>query len=124
MTDGSAAEARLRRRRIVRPYVLTYGRTRAEGVDVPLDAAVLTIIPPAGLDRAASPEARSIVAMCQDPIPLAEVAARLGVPLGVARVLVADLTAPGVLAVRASRPPDAHADVKLLERLLDGIRSL
>jgi Protein of unknown function (DUF742) len=124
LTEGPAAEARVRRRRIVRPYVLTYGRTRAEGIDVPLDAAVVALIPPTRLDPAASPEARSMVAMCHDPIPLAEVAARLGVPLGVARVLVADLTAAGVLAVRASRPPGAHADVNLLERLLDGIRSL
>jgi hypothetical protein len=110
-------------RAVVRPYVLTRGRTRAEGVDVPLDAAVLALVAPEQVPPTAVPEARTIVALCRDPIPLAEVAARLPVPVGVARVLVADLTAPGMVAVRAARP-DAHTDVKLLERLLDGIRAL
>lgn len=109
---------------MVRPYVLTHGRTRAAGVEVPLDAAVLAVVAPRELAPSTTPEARTIVALCQEPIPLAEVAARLDVPLGVARVLVGDLTESGMVTVGPSRPVDAHTDVRLLERLLDGIRSL
>jgi hypothetical protein len=124
LTEGPPLDARGTRRSLVRPYVLTHGRTRAAGVEVPLDAAVLALVVPRELAPSTSPEARTIVALCQEPIPLAEVAARLGVPLGVARVLVGDLTGPGMVTVGLPRPVDAHTDVKLLERLLDGIRSL
>ena len=124
MTEGPPLDERPPRRRVVRPYVLTHGRTRAAGVEVPIDAAVVAQVTAHDLGPTASPEARIIVALCQEPIPLAEVAGRLGVPLGVARVLVGDLSEPGLVAVRPSRPTDAHTDVRLLERLLDGIRSL
>ncbi|HUF83649.1 MAG TPA: DUF742 domain-containing protein [Acidimicrobiia bacterium] len=124
MTEGSPLDERRARRSVVRPYVLTHGRTRAAGADVPLDAAVLALVEPLDLATTTTPEARTIVALCQEPIPLAEVAARLGVPLGVARVLVGDLTGPGIVTIQSSRPVDAHTDVQLLERLLDGIRSL
>lgn len=124
MTEGPLLDQRRPRRPVVRPYVLTHGRTRAAGADVPLDAAVLALVAPPALASTTTPEARRIVTLCQEPIPLAEVAARLGVPLGVARVLVGDLTAPGMVTVRPSRPTDAHTDARLLERLLDGIRAL
>lgn len=124
MSDVPLLEERRPRRALVRPYVLTHGRTRAAGPDVPLDAAVLALVAPPELAPTTTPEARTIVALCQEPIPLAEVAARLGVPLGVARVLVGDLTAAGIVSVRPARSTDAHTDVRLLERLLDGIRSL
>jgi len=40
-------------------------------------------------------ELRLIVQMCQQPMSVAEIAGRLGVPLGVARVLIADLMSNG-----------------------------
>ena len=43
-------------------------------------------------------EKRDIVLLCRRPQPIAEVAARVKIPLGVARVLVSDLTAAGALA--------------------------
>jgi hypothetical protein len=124
LTEGPPLDERRPRRSVVRPYVLTHGRTRAAGAAVPLDAAVLALVEPLELAPGTTPEARTIVALCQEPIPLVELAARLDVPLGVARVLVGDLTAPGIVTIRPSRPGDAHTDVRLLERLLDGIRSI
>jgi len=96
--------------RIVRPYVLTQGRTKA-------------LVPPSKLDRAATPEARRIVELCQTSTSVAEVAARMSLPLGVTRVLMGDLVSVGALAVDVGSP-DAANDVALLERLLDGIRAL
>jgi len=124
VTDGVPLDGRLPRRPRVRPYVLTHGRTRTEGADVPLDATVRARVVDSDLAPGATPEAHAIVSLCQEPLPLAEVAARLGFPLGVARVLVGDLTPSGAVTVRAARPTDAHTDVHLLERLLDGIRTL
>jgi Protein of unknown function (DUF742) len=111
-------------RRVVRPYVLTGGRTRAANVDLPIDAPIVAVLPTDRLDDGASPEAQMLVRLCRAPTPVAELAARMRVPLGVTRVLIADLGARGFLAVAPSAPPDAHLDVTLLERLLDGIRAL
>ncbi len=55
---------------------------------------------------------------------IAELAGRLHVPLGVSRVLVADLAVAGLVTVHLPRAADSHTDVRLLERLLDGIRAL
>jgi hypothetical protein len=124
LSDAAPMPGKPSPRAVVRPYVLTRGRTRTEGVDVPLDAVLIACVPPDAPIPNPTPEALSIVALSQEPRPLVEIAGRVGVPLGVARVLVGDLTNSGVLAVRAPRPVDAHTDTRLLERLLDGIRAL
>ena len=120
--DPRAPEPR-RTPRIVRPYVLTQGRTHAPDATFALEAQVRALIPLTRLDRSASPEARRIVELCQSPVSVAEIAARLMIPLGVGRVLVGDLVAVGAVACDLG-VPDAANDVALLERLLNGIRAL
>jgi len=110
--------------RLVRPYVVTRGRTAAAGARVALDAAIQAQHGPECLEPAATPEARRIVALCVAPVPLAELAARLPLPVGAVRVLVGDLTVTGAVAVREPAAPDAATNVTLLKRLLDGIRAL
>jgi hypothetical protein len=110
--------------RLVRPYVVTSGRTEAAGVRLALDAAVEAQQTPDRLESTTTPEARRIVELCVAPVSLAELAARLPLPVGAVRVLVGDLTAVGAVAVRAPSAPDAATDVTLLKRLLDGIRAL
>ena len=119
---GRAAEPR-RTPRIVRPYVLTQGRTKAPDATFALEAQVRAVIPSTSLARSATPEARRIVDLCQAPVSVAEIAARLMLPLGVARVLVGDLVAANAVTVDVGAQ-DAANDVALLERLLDGIRAL
>jgi hypothetical protein len=110
--------------RLVRPYVVTRGRTVARGARVALDAAVEARGGPEQLDASATPEARRIVSLCVAPVSLAELAARLPLPVGAVRVLIGDLTVAGAVAVRDAVSPDAATDVNLLKRLLDGIRAL
>ncbi|HZP31293.1 MAG TPA: DUF742 domain-containing protein [Acidimicrobiia bacterium] len=110
--------------RLVRPYVITQGRTRAAGATLALEAAVHARVLPAQFDPKAAPEARRIVELCQHPLSIAEVSARLLLPVGVVRVLVGDLTAAGAVMVGTPATPDAATDITLLERLLDGIRAL
>jgi hypothetical protein len=60
-------------------------------------------------------------------VALVELAARLDVPIGVARVLVGDLATKGAVEVRSPQregpaSPDRYAD--LLRKVLDGIKSL
>lgn len=103
----------------VRPYLLTGGRTRVEGVDLPLEARLQTT--PAGrsaFDRR-SPEESRLLILCDEPMALAEVASRLALPLGVVRVLAGDLVREGYLEQGRTVATD---DVPLLERLLDGLK--
>ncbi|MDJ0106926.1 DUF742 domain-containing protein, partial [Rhodococcus erythropolis] len=68
----------------------------------------------------------SIVALCEQRISIAEIAAHLGVPIGVVRVLVADLVVAGSLEIHATLRSDASRVERreLIERTLSGLRAL
>jgi Protein of unknown function (DUF742) len=109
---------------IVRPYARTGGRTRSS-LELPLEALVLTT--PIGMERErhSQPEHRDIAALCQEVRSVAEVAAMLSVPLGVARVLIADMADLGLVSVHStSAQADGAPDLDLLERVLSGLRQL
>jgi hypothetical protein len=109
---------------LVRPYALTRGRTRSGGADLPLEAVVVSTVKGKGAVADLAHESRAIVELCAAPTTVIDVAATLHVPLGVARVLVADLAADGHVAVHHHAHEPRRPDVALLERVLDGIRSL
>jgi len=111
-------------RGVVRPYVLTRGRTASSLGQLALHTPVLALLGPEMLGRNATPEAKQIIELCQTPTSIAELAARLSAPVGVVRVLVGDLADASMVQVRTTDDPAEHRDVRLLERLLDGIRGL
>ena len=113
-----------RRRTIVRPYMLTRGRTASSLGALELHTPVLALVATDALARSASPEGRRIVELTQTPISIAEIAARIAAPVGVVRVLVGDLADAGYVQVRAVSSGGEHRDARLLERLLEGIRAL
>jgi hypothetical protein len=72
-------------------------------------------------------EQQYIAALCDGRLQsLAEVAARMQLPLGVARVLIADMAADGMVAVYEPTSFDSNDSVgtELLERVLSGLRRL
>jgi hypothetical protein len=103
----------------VRPYVLTRGRTRPEW-ELSVETLV-SVAPAAGSPELA--EHRSVMALCGRPRSVAEVAALLDVPLGVARVLVGDLAVSGAVLVHRTAGPSGP-DLALLERVLGGLRRM
>ncbi|GAA1157180.1 hypothetical protein F4556_002589 [Kitasatospora gansuensis] len=105
---------------VVRPFVLTAGRTRPLRDELRLETLVSA--PPAALAAPLSFERHRIVELCQSPRSVAELAALLPVPLGVARVLVADLAAERYVRVHEVAAGDAS--VALLERIRDGLLRL
>jgi len=110
--------------RVVPAYALTRGRTRSVGPDLPLEA--LLTATEYGLRRFSGLQAerRTIVELCAGPLSVAEIAAYLRIPLGVARVLVSDLASSGYLAVHLPQgAADDRPDAAILERLLDGLRA-
>ncbi|HET9656973.1 MAG TPA: DUF742 domain-containing protein [Kineosporiaceae bacterium] len=108
----------------VRPYLMTGGRTETAGPPVAMETViVLSGLARRGpIPRQAFERAR-ILRECQHPCSVAEVAARLQLPLGVAAVLVADLLADGLLDASMVRREQAH-DIELLERLIAGVSAL
>jgi len=110
--------------RVVPHYALTAGRTRSAGRDMPIEA--LATVTELGLAAAPglAPEQRRILEACVRPQSLAEIAGRLGAPLGVARVLVGDLAADEHLTIHLPLVgADGRPRRELLERLLDGLRA-
>ena len=114
----------LQGRLVVRPYMLTRGRTSSTLGVFALHAPMLALVGPEQLGRNATPEDRMIIELCQTPTSVAEVAARLRAPVGVVRVLVGDLVEARMVQVRQAEDRSEHRDVRLLERLLEGIRAL
>jgi Protein of unknown function (DUF742) len=104
---------------LIRPYARTGGRTRPTH-DLALEAMITTA--PCAQGRYLSREHRAIANLCVQPRSVAEVAALLTLPLGVARVLLADLATDGAIRVHrtSARPPD----LVLMHRVLAGLRRL
>ena len=124
LRSGTEPVPDLPHRTVVRPYVLTRGRTTSSLGVFELHAPVLALITSDQLGNAATPEDRSIIEICQTPTSVAELSARLTVPVGVVRVLIGDLVDAGMVRVRQVEDRAEHRDVRLLERLLEGIRAL
>jgi hypothetical protein len=109
----------------VRSYVMTQGRTRST-VELPLE----TLVKVSAQGTSAAPrlalERKKIVSLCSSPISIAEISAHLSLSLGVARVLVGDMAEEGLLT--SYKPQHAQTgdrpDLKLLERVLDGLQAL
>jgi hypothetical protein len=109
---------------LVRPYTLTAGRT-ATSVDLPLEAPVQTL--EAALFHQWPPHdvRGKIVQLCIKSPSVAEIAARLDLPLGVARVLVGDLVTSGYLRVHPTLDRSSRDERReLIGRTLRGLRAL
>lgn len=118
--EESTSTGRLR----ARPYVLTKGRTRARS-----DLAVETLISAEPHARwhlhKPGTEYRKLGQLCSVPVSVAEIAANLSVPLGVARVLISDLADTGYVRVHLPAPTTGgRPDRVLLDRVLAGLRRL
>ncbi len=110
---------------LVRPYAMTGGRTRPR-YQLAIEALVSTTADPARL-TGQLPEHQRICQLCYEVKSVAEVSALLTLPLGVARILVADLAEAGLVAIHQpghDGDPGGQPDVTLLERVLSGLRKL
>jgi hypothetical protein len=115
---------------LVRPYTWTGGRTRSS-----LDLRLETLVS-SSQDALARPhelgwEYRAVAGLCRHPHSVAEVAAKLAVPLGVARVLLSDMAEEDLVIVHET--PGGHdaegsdeqaAHYSVMERVLSGLRRL
>jgi hypothetical protein len=112
---------------VVRPYALTGGRTEPADGEI-LDLVAVVVALPRAADARdgspASPEQRQILGLCRQPTTVADLASDTALPLGVLRVLLADLTLAGRIRVLPQRPLDEQPSADLLREVLHGLRAL
>ncbi|WP_432837719.1 DUF742 domain-containing protein [Dactylosporangium sp. CA-092794] len=110
---------------LVRPYAVTRGRTEPTR-DIAIEAVMLTSERGVGESPYSGRDRHRIAVLCGNrPHSLAEIAAHMRLPLGVARVLVADMVTDGLLELH--EPVDAtdtDERINVLERVLIGLRAL
>jgi hypothetical protein len=112
---------------VVRPYALTGGRTAPTGGEVLDLIAIVAITEPAQRDNDSIdliPEDRRILGLCRQPITVTDVASATALPLGVIRVLLADLIARGRISVLPQRRTGEQPSAELLKEVLHGLRAL
>lgn len=118
----------------VRPYAVTGGRVRSATSDLPIEALV-EVLPGAVNSYGLPPEKRAILEHgAHTYVSIAELSALLKLPLGVTRILVADLVEDNYVAVHTSAPLDVHTghgsnnpsglSLSVLESVLNGISTL
>jgi len=117
----------------VRPYAVTGGRVRSATSDLPLEALV-EVMPGAVNSYGLPPEKRSILQHAAHTyVSIAELSALLRLPLGVTKVLVADLQEDNYITVHTSTPLNVHTghgsnhsglSLSVLESVLNGISTL
>jgi hypothetical protein len=103
----------------VRPFVITGGRTRATDASLKIETMVQAVSRPR--DDLNYEKAR-IVDLCYEPISIAEIAAELGMPLGVAMVVVGDLVDENCL--ESSCSDSVEIELSALTRMIERVRAL
>ena len=108
----------------VRPYTWTRGRTKS-GFDLAIETLVSTSRRGREQMGMLQVEHRAVAELCEQARSVAEVAALLSLPLGVARVLLGDMAGLGVVTVHQTASSAGNApDLALMERVLSGLRRL
>lgn len=109
---------------LARPYSWTEGRTQPS-VELAVEARVHTTPLGRALPQQRASAKWTVTQLCLQPRSVAEIAAHLSVPLGVARVLVADLLSEELVVVEATLTADTGIDERrrLIERVLSGLRA-
>jgi hypothetical protein len=109
---------------IIRPYALVGGRTQPSGASFDLIAMVRArrgIDPdPASLE----PEHLLVLRLCRLSTSVADLSAELSLPVGVVRVILADLREQGLIDIRRPVLPAQLPTAQILRRVADGLRQL
>jgi len=108
---------------VVRPYALTQGRTRHTGASFDLVATVMathTFADPGSL----APEHISVLQLARVPTTVADIASDLDLPLGVVRIILADLRELGLVVISTPVVMAEQIDKYTLREVLNGLRGL
>lgn len=108
----------------VRPYAWTRGRTKS-GFDLAIETLLSTSQRGREQMVTLAVEHRAVAQLCVQTRSVAEVAALLAIPLGVARVVLGDMAGLGLVMVHQTiTSAGSSPDLALMERVLSGLRRL
>jgi hypothetical protein len=116
-SDGSTQQ------RAVRPFVMTSGRVQGNDPEIGIETQVTTRVWRAGGLPRLTPEQQDIIALCAEPVSVAEISARLHLHLGVAKILVGDLHVAGYVEVHLMDMTSPH-DPDTILRVMRGLRAI
>ncbi|MFC7644501.1 DUF742 domain-containing protein [Streptosporangium lutulentum] len=116
--DGTGDEEPL-----FRPYAVTGGRSEPR-YHMALESLVSSSFIMEEDMALLTPEQDAIIRLCRSFRSVAEISALLRIPLGVARVLVADMVDEGLVRIHQPRLEQGQPDLNMLERVLSGLRRL
>ena len=109
---------------VVRPYAMTRGRTRATSHELNLVTLVVARQPVPPNARALSPNYRRVLSVCPTPVSVAEVSAKVDLPLGVVKILIGDLIEREYVVFGPDSSPAGGLNLDMMQKVLDGIRKL
>jgi len=110
---------------VVRPYALTRGRTRHTGAPFDLVSTVIATSARVTDPGALEPEHVSVLQVARRPTTVVDIASDVELPLGVVRILLADLRDLGLVTINAPVPMKARqVDKHTLREVLHGLRAL
>jgi hypothetical protein len=109
---------------VVRPYALTQGRTRHTGESFDLVATVMATRGVMADPGSLAPEHISVLRLAQIPTTVADIASDVDLPLGVVRIILADLRELGLIAIRTPVAMAERIDKHTLREVLNGLRGL
>jgi hypothetical protein len=109
---------------VVRPYTLTGGRSRPITGGMSLLTHVEALYAPDADLINLQPEHRAILNMTRTALSMAEIAARLDLPVGVVRVLIGDLLHENLVSTFESDTAINPPDENILQAVIDGLRAL
>jgi hypothetical protein len=109
--------------RLVRPFTITGGRTRPSRnifTLITIVRAAYSDWPGQGLQR----EHLRALGLCAEPMAVAEVAARLDLPVAVTKILLSDLLDQGKIIATPPAQGTSGPDITLLQKVRDGLARL
>lgn len=110
---------------VVRPYALTRGRTRHSGEAFDLVATVTNTGIPVSDPTVLAPEHLSVLTLVSTPSTVVDIASDVDLPLGVVRILLADLRELGLVVIRPPASTKAQQiDKSTLREVIHGLRGL
>lgn len=105
---------------LVRPYIMTGGRTRVQRRDLRIETLLQTSTAhvPAYLPE----EQQLVLRQCTQAMSVAEVAAHLRLVVGVVMILADDLVSAGLLDVHHTDP--VEIELSMLTKMIERVRSI
>ncbi|WP_457470018.1 DUF742 domain-containing protein [Streptomyces sp. TE4109] len=108
---------------LVRPYVRTRGLTSPSDSELRLESLVTVAAGRGPSAGELNPDERAVLGWCRpsEALSVSEIAAHLGQPPTLVKILISRLAEHGLLTI-ATPPPSP--EITLMERVLNGLRAL